>query len=151
MLTGPLDDKTLKEIQTLIKGNFTGRDELYAAAESLDDDALKRVCRRLAKHLTDNAIELQQIVTASGAAPAGPLDIESLADALFSLARANRGQSGVLRAAAEGERNLKVQYDRAVEATPDEAAKALLKKQRKEVEFGEEVLRNLKDSELDRH
>ncbi len=97
MLPRPMDDKTLAKIQELIERNFTGRDELYAAAQSMDDDARKQICRRLADHLADNAIELQQIVAASGAEPAGPLDVHAVASALFDLAKANRGEPGVLR------------------------------------------------------
>ncbi len=47
-------------------------------------------------------------------------------------------------AAAEGERDLKNEYDLAIEETPNQEAKALLDRQREEVEFGEQVLRNLK-------
>ncbi len=144
MMPTPLDARTLTELQSLIKGNFTGRDELYAAAESLDDVSLKNICRRLAMHLADNAIWLQQIVLASGVEPALPLETESRTESLFSLTRASRGESGVLCDAANCERHLKVEYDRAVEATPDDEAKAVLEKQREEVEFGEEVLCKLK-------
>ena len=40
-LYAALDKVTLAKIQELIEANFTGRDELYAAAESLDDEARK--------------------------------------------------------------------------------------------------------------
>ena len=74
-----LDAKILSEIQKLIEGNFTGRDELYAAAESMDDRSRERICRRLAEHLAANAIELQQLLKESGVEPAGPLDMQSIA------------------------------------------------------------------------
>ena len=74
----------LRKIQELIEANFAGRDELQAAAESLDDDARQRVCRRLANHLASHAAELQQIVTACGAEPAGPLDMEVIACACLT-------------------------------------------------------------------
>ncbi len=64
------DEKTLVKIQKLIEGNFAGRDELYAAAESLDSGSREHICRRLADHLAANAIELQQLLVASGVQPA---------------------------------------------------------------------------------
>lgn len=135
--------EALERIQELIESNFSGRDELYAAAESLDDAARQRVCRRLAQHLAGHAAHLQQIVSASGTDPAGPLDLEAIAAALFDLARMHSGERGVLKAAAEGESNLKQDYDRAIHATDDRDTEDLLKRQRKQVEFGEQVLRGM--------
>jgi hypothetical protein len=71
------------------------------------------------------------------------LDVESIANALFDLAKSNRGELGVLRTAAHGEHSLKQDYDQAIEATGDVEAEATLSKQRDQVEFGEEVLRNM--------
>ncbi len=147
MLPRQLDRETLAILQKLIEGNFTGRDELQAAADSLDDRDLKGICRRLSRQLADHAIELQQLVTASGAVPAEPLNVDLLATALFDLTKANRGEAGVIRAAAEGEHNLKTEYDRAIEDTAEADAKALLDRQRREVEFGEQVLRHLKGTD----
>lgn len=138
-----LDDKTLAKIQALIEANFSGRDELYAAGKSVDDKARELICRRLAAYLAANAIELQQIVAASGVDPAGPLDTEALARKLLDLAKSNRGESAVLRAAAEGEHSLKEEYDEAIEVIPDREAEAILRRHRDEVEFGEQVLRSI--------
>lgn len=133
----------LDRIQELIQANFTGRDELYAAAESLDDESRQRVCRRLAEFLAGHAVDLQQIVTAQGVEPAGPLDIESIAQTLFDLAKLNRGEPGVLQAAAEGERDLKESYDRAIDAAAGPESEDLLRRQRDDVEFGEQILRDM--------
>ena len=138
-----LDSRTLSNIQKLIESNFKGRDELYAAAESVDSESRERICQRLAEHLAANAIELQQIVTASGVQPAGPLDTEAIAYELFDLVKLNRGEAGVLDAAAKSERSLKKDYDVAIDRTADREAEALLRKQRADVEFGEQVLRNI--------
>ncbi len=72
-----------------------------------------------------------------------PLDTTAIAHALFDLAKLNRGESGVLGTAAEGEQNLKKDYDRAIETTQDEETEALLRRQREDVKFGEDVLRNI--------
>lgn len=144
-----LGEGTLSKIQKLIEANFTGRDELYAAAESSDDEARKQICCQLAAHLADHAVHLQQIVASSGVDPAEPLDVNEIASALFDLAKANRGETGVLQVAAEGERNLKEEFDRAIETTPDQEAKALLDKQRDNVEFGEQVLRNIHEKKVE--
>ena len=143
------DRKALEKIQKLIEANFAGRDELQAAAESLDDEARQRVCRQLADHLAGHAAELQQIVTACGAEPTGPLDLESIASALFDLAKMNSGERGVLKAVAEGEDNLKADYDRAIDAVSDQETEDMLRRQRDEVEFGEQVLRGMGGSDTD--
>jgi uncharacterized protein (TIGR02284 family) len=138
-----LETTTLASIQRLIEDNFTGRDELHAAAGSLDDESRARACRRLAEHLTANAIELQQIVKANGEAPAADRDMGAISQALFDLAKLNRGESAVLAAAAEGERSLKNDYDLAIEAIVDPEAIAVLQRHRAEVKCGEEMLRDM--------
>ena len=140
-----LDQVTLTEIQKLVEANFAGRDELHAAAEKLDDEARKQVCRRLADHLGGHAAELQQVLLAHGAEPVGPGDIPALADALFDLVKATRGPSGVIGTAEECEHDVKEEYDRAIDAASSKDAEGLLRKQRDEVEFGEKVLRSIKE------
>jgi uncharacterized protein (TIGR02284 family) len=146
MLPHKLDDTTLRKLQELVEANFAGRDELYAAADSLNDEDRKRVCRRLAEHLAGHAAELQQILAACGADPAGPLDIHATADKLFELAKASRGADGVLDVAESCEKNLKQEYDRAIQDTPNQEAEAMLQGQRDDVEFGEQVMRCMKNS-----
>jgi uncharacterized protein (TIGR02284 family) len=138
-----LSPQTLDRIQQLISANFAVRDELYAAARSLDDEARQQVCRRLAEHLAGHAVELQQILTASGERPVGPLDMNSLAEALFESAKQSHGESGVLAAAVEREHNLKEDYDRALDYVSQPQAENVLKRQREGVEFGEQVLRGM--------
>lgn len=69
--------------------------------------------------------------------------MKSIADALFDLAKSNRGEPGVLGTAAEGEGNLKEAYDRAIDVTHDPQGEDLLRRQREDVEFGEKVLREM--------
>jgi uncharacterized protein (TIGR02284 family) len=140
-----LNREALDQIQKLIEANFSGRDELYAAARSLDHEARRKVCRRLAEHLAGHAAELQQIVTACGVQAASPLDVDEIAYALFELARVNRGETGVLEAAAEGEQNLRQDYDQALDEVSNPAAENMLRRQRRGVEFGEQVLRGMTD------
>lgn len=139
-----LNPETLVKIQQLIVANFAGRDELYAAAQSLDDSARQQVCRRLAEHLAGHAVELQQILTASGQKPAGPLDLDYIAHALCESAKKSRGEQGVLATAAERERVLKEDYDRALNTMSHPQAENVLRRQREEVEFGEQVLHGMR-------
>jgi uncharacterized protein (TIGR02284 family) len=143
MLPTELRPEDLGKFQELIEANFTGRDELYAAARSMDDEARQQVCRRLAEHLAGHAAELQQIVAASGSDPAEPLDVEPIAEALFELAKMNHGERGVIDSAIEGERNLRKEYDRAIEDTSNPEATNTLHRQRDDVEFGEQILRGM--------
>ncbi len=141
-----LNQESLNRIQELIAANFTGRDELYAAANSLDSEAQQQVCHRLAEHLAGHAAELQQIVAASGVDPAGPLDLHALARSLFEIAKLNRGESGVLQAATEGEHNLKQDYEAAIDETDHPQTENVLRRQRDEVEFNEQVLRGMTEA-----
>lgn len=142
-----LDETTLAGIRELVEANFGSRDELYAAAASVDDEDRQRVCRRLAEHLAGHAAELQQVLAASGTDPAGPLDIDDIVVALFESIKAQRGAAAVVEAAEETQRDLKRGYDRAIKETPSQQAEGLLRGQRDQVDFGERVLRSMKRSE----
>jgi uncharacterized protein (TIGR02284 family) len=141
-----LDEATLRKLQRLVEANFAGRDELYAAANSLNSADRENVCKRLAEHLAANAIELQQILAASGADPASPPDTQAVAKRLFQLAKANRGSERVLDAAESCEINLKYEYDLAIQDTPNREAEAMLERQRDDVEFGQRMIRSMKKS-----
>lgn len=128
-------------MQRLIEQNFTGRDELYAAAESLDDEDGGRVCRRLAEHLADHAIYLQQILAANGYVPLEPTDIPELTIRLFDLVKSQKTSKAVIAAAENCEHVVRDAYDDAIDSTENQQLGGLLREQREDVEFGEEVLR----------
>lgn len=132
--------EALEQIQKLVEANFAGRDELNAAAASIDDDRRKAIVRQLADHLADHAIELQQIVTANGQKAWVPESIYSIAGALFDLITANRGPDGVIAAAERCEQNVVQAYDKAIAATQDPDTEGMLRRQRDEAEFGKNVL-----------
>ena len=136
MVPHNMPPEALDRIQKLVEANFAGRDELYAAAESLDDERRKAVVRQLADHLANHAIELQQIVTANGEKALGPEDIDSIADALFDLVKANSGPAGVIAAAEQCEQNVVEQYDKAIAATKNPDTEGMLRRQRDEAKFG---------------
>jgi uncharacterized protein (TIGR02284 family) len=142
-----LDDKALQQIQMLIEANFTGRDQLYAAADALDDESRKRVCRRLAEFLAGNAAHLQQIVQANGYDPVEPGAFSDLAEGLFDFAKSNRGAAGVITIAEDCEEAVKGAYDKAIEAVTDREAEGTIQKQRSDIEFGECVLRSMQPSD----
>ncbi|HEX5102610.1 MAG TPA: hypothetical protein VFV87_02285 [Pirellulaceae bacterium] len=144
-----LQPETLEQIQQLIVANFAGRDELYAAADTLDDGARRDVCRRLAEFLAGHAVELQQILKANGQAPAGPVAVDPIATAFFDSAQCSRGQVGVLAAAAERERDLKEGYQHALEKVSHPSAENVLRRHQKEVEFVEQVLRGMGAAEIE--
>ena len=142
-----LDKKTLDKIRELVEANFGGRDELYAAAESLDDQDAERVCRRLAEHLAGHATDLQHILAACGHEVTGPLDIDDIVAALFESIKQQQGAPGIFEVAEGKQRDLKRGYDRAIEETTTEDTKELLRGQRNQIEFAESVLRRMKHSE----
>lgn len=146
-----LDDKTLSKIQEMVEVTFAGRDRLYSAANHLDNDERREICRELADHLAGHAAELQQILAATGNDPKGPLDVHAIVDALLESARAQSGDSGVLDAAEKYTQEVKEDFDQAIEGTPDPDAREVLRHHRNGVEFGERVLRHMKrpDSETE--
>ncbi len=144
MLPKPLEQKTLAWLQELLELDFAGRDELYAVADSLENEDCREICRRLAEFLAGHAAELQQIVVGSGNDPAGPLDLDEIAHALIEGIKSHRGNSGVLGVAETVEREVRQEYDRAIRSTDDRDAEGMLQRQRQEIEFAERVLRTIK-------
>ena len=136
----------LSKIEELVRANYTGRDELYVAAKALEDDDHREVCRRLADHLAGHAAELQQILLANGGPALQPSDFYSIAEEIVESAKERKGTPGVLKVAEGYEKQVKDQYDSAINETPDDnrEAKALLERQRGNVEFGEKVLRSIR-------
>ena len=149
MRPNEFDKETLKKIQELVEVNFGMRDELYAAAKSLDNKDHERVCHRLAEYLGGHATHLQQLLISSGFDPAQPLDIDEIVNVLFDSIKKQCGTPGVLEAAEEAQRDLKHGYDRVIKESSPEEAKELLRSQRDQVEFTEQVLRSIKQSEVD--
>ena len=142
-----LDDKTLSKIQEMVEVTFAGRDKLYSAANHLDDEERREICRQLADHLAGHAAQLQQILTASGNDPKGPLDIHAIVDVLLESVCAHSGDSGVLDAAEKYTHEVKEDFDQAIEEIPDPDAREVLQHHRNGVEFGARVLRNLERPE----
>lgn len=144
-----LDDKTLSKIQEMMEVTFAGRDKLYSAANHLDDEERRDICRKLADHLAGHAIQLQQILKATGSDPKGPLDIHAIVDALLESIRSQSGDSGILDAAEKYTHEVKEDFDQAIEKTPDPDAREVLRHHRNGVAFGERVLRQMERPECE--
>ena len=141
-----LPPKIVRRIKELVDASFSGRDELYAAAETLDDEKRSNVCRQLANHLAGHAIELQQLLIANGETPPEPLDMYAVAEGFFNLAKSRHGESEVLRIAEICERTVKDRFDDVIDATKNEDTVALLERQRDDIEFGEHVLKTMQET-----
>ena len=136
-----LPPEMIRSIEELIDASYSGRDELYAAAELLDDDRRSRVCKRLAEHLAKHAIELQQLVTVNGGETLEPLDMYSVAESFFALAKSRRGEAGILDAAEECERVVKERFENVIAETDSDEAATILERQRNDIKFGEDILK----------
>lgn len=145
MLNANLPPQAIRRIEELIDASFAGRDELYAAAETLDNDQRTNICRQLADHLAAHATELQQLLKINGEDLQPPIDMYSVAESYFCLAKRRGGEAGVLSAAAECEREVKEKFDNAIEQTQDGDTSGLLERQRDDIEFGEDVLRSMQE------
>ena len=141
-----LRPELVKQIEQLVDASFAGRDDLYAAAESLDDDVRSNICRRLAEYLAKHATELQQLLLAHGEQAADPLDIHGIAEAYFGIVRTCGGEAAVLDAAESCEQKVKAQFDNVLQEIAGEYAASILERQRSQVELGATILRSMKTS-----
>jgi uncharacterized protein (TIGR02284 family) len=143
-----LDAKTIEQLRRIVAQTYAGRDDLYAAADSLNDEDLVTVCRKLADELAANSETLQQIILMQGAEAVAPETITSLlTKELASYLRENAPKKLILAGAKDSQSKLRGEYDAAIEATEDSEAEALLRRQREDVDFGERVLRRLSEGE----
>ncbi|MCA9262251.1 MAG: hypothetical protein KDA60_00320 [Planctomycetales bacterium] len=150
MLSRTLDPVTRANLQALVDANFTQRDELYEAAECLDDEDRRQVCQRLADHLAGHAIHLQQVLAQMGAGvPEPPASTDKQAQ--FRRAREVGGANAVLEIVERCEHSLNDVYARAIQATPDSEAVGIIEAQHRNVDFGERVLRSLRRDEGSAH
>ena len=138
-----MDRSTLPCLQELIRVNFAARDELYAAAGSVDDEGYRVICQRLADQLAGHAAELQQVVLANEGDPGDCGETYLTAETLFNAVKCDRGEVGVIAAAEDCERRVRQRYNRAIESTSDLEVAGLLRRQCNNVEFGEHVLRSM--------
>lgn len=136
-----LPPQMIHHIEELVDASFSGRDELYAAAETLDDERRSNICHQLADHLANHAIELQQLLLANGETPPEPLNMYAIAQGFFCFAKNRQGEAEVLRIAESCERTVKEHFDEVIDITSDADTSAMLERQRDDVEFGEHVLR----------
>lgn len=141
-----LPSKLIERIEELVDASFSGRDELYAAAKTLDDERRSNVCKQLADHLAGHAIELQQLLMVNGKEPPQPLDMFAVAKGFFQLAMNRDGESEVLRIAENCERTVKERFDEVIEEAPEGDTSAILERQRDDIEFGEQVLQSMQDA-----
>jgi len=148
MVFHPLSHGTLMSIRELAEANFAGRDELYAAVATVDDAPRKNICKQLADHLAAHGTELRQILVSSGHGDFDVADyqfLDHLTERMFlEMVKEVHGESSVLAAIEQCERNLKDRYDRTLESVPEQDAAGLLQRQRNQVEFGEQVAQTMR-------
>src|SRR5262245_15786244 len=139
-----LDEFTTDRIHQLILAVFAGRDDLYAAADTLDNERLAEICRRLGHELGGHAAELQQLVILQGREPPEPETVESrLQRAVLELVKQYQGNRAVVAEVEVSEKEVKRQYEEAIEATPNREVKGVLRRHRDNAQFGEDILHEL--------
>lgn len=143
-----LDSQTIERLRTLVAATYSGRDDLYQAAANLEDAELAAICRNLADDLAGSSAHLTQILAMHGKQPSDTGNVKAvLTHEIMRLIREHERDKGILSAAKEVERGLGDQYDATIAATTNAEAQALLENQKKEVEFGEKVLRHIAKGE----
>lgn len=140
-----LSPQMITRIEELVDASFCGRDELYAAAKTLDDERRSRICHQLAEHLAGHAIELQQLLTVNRHQPPQPIDTYAVAEAFFQLAMNRDGEAEVLKIAENCERTVKERFEKVIESAPEGDTSAILSRQRDNIEFGEQVLQSMQE------
>ncbi len=134
-------------VRRLIAAGFAGRDELYAAAEALQDDGHRIVCDRLAAVLAGDATQLQQTLVRLGEEISDPTpdSLESWDEAVFEEAKRRQDETGVLNAAAAGMHRLRGCYEQALESPANVSLYRLLRMHCNDVVLSEQILRQMAD------
>lgn len=139
-----LDSRTIERLRDLAAATYSGRDDLYLAADNLEDAELAAICRKLADDLAGNGAHLAQILAMHGTEASDTGNVKAAqTDEIIRSIREHEHDKGVLSVAKEVERGLGDQYGATIAATGNAEAQALLKKQKEKVEFGEKVLRHI--------
>lgn len=139
-----LDHETIERLRELVATTYAGRDDLYEAARNLKDEDLVAICRKLAEDLAANSTHLAQILAMHGKESGGASNVRAvLTEEIIRYLHGLENDKGVLSAAKAVERGVREQYEATIAATNDPETQALLKKQREEAAFGEQVLRRI--------
>jgi uncharacterized protein (TIGR02284 family) len=139
-----LNPETIAQLRQLVATNYAGRDDLYAAAEQLDDEDLSAICHKLADDLAGHTAFLEQIIVMHGAEPGFEENIAStLSEEIMQLLRKGRGDQGIVSAVQEKQGQLREKYDETIAATDNPEAQSILEQQKKDVDFAERVLRQV--------
>ena len=143
-----LDPQTIERLRELVIATYTGRDDLYLAADHLNDEELAAICRKLADDLAGNSAHLEQIIVMHGEKPGSDEKIRAvLGHEIMKFLREHGRDTAILSAAKETQKELRGQYDATIAATGDSEAQGVLKKQRRDVEFAERVLGRIAEHE----
>ncbi len=137
------DEQTLSKIQQLIEANQACREKLYAAARTLNDEERQCDCVELARYLREHEDVLKRILRVAKADYPDPPDVSEILDALFESIRGKSGSPGVVDVTKDIQKDLKQQYDQAIEECDDERTQEVLRRQRENVE---DVSRKLKEA-----
>jgi uncharacterized protein (TIGR02284 family) len=138
-----LDDETVKRLRELVAATYVGRDDLYLAAEHLNDGELAVICRKLADELAGQSAHLEQVILMQGEAAGGEEEETvraALREEIMKFLREHGRDPAILSAAKKSQHELRDRYDATIAATEDSETQGVLKKQREEVDFGERVL-----------
>ena len=137
-----IDDPTIERLRELVSAMYGGRDELYAAAEQLDNEDLAVICRTLADDLAGDTAYLEQIIVGHGREAGYREAVTSaLSEEIMKLFREGRGEEGVVSKAKQGQSELRERVDETIGATQDAEVQSLLAHQKRHIELAERVLR----------
>jgi uncharacterized protein (TIGR02284 family) len=139
-----LDSKTIARLRQLVVATYSGRDDLYTAAEQVGDDDLSVICRKLADNLAGHAADLEQIILMHNEEPGFEDALTStLSYEILQFLRKGRGDNGIISVVQKEQSDIQKQYDATIAAARDPAAHEVLEKQKKDVNFAERVLRRV--------
>jgi uncharacterized protein (TIGR02284 family) len=139
-----LDPETIAQLRQLVATNYAGRDDLYTAAEHLDDEDLSAICRKLADDLAGNTAFLEQIIVMHGAEPGFAEKVAfTLGEEIMQFLRSGRGDQSIVSAMQDKQGQLREKYDETIAATDNPEAQSILEQQKKDVDFAERVLRQV--------
>jgi uncharacterized protein (TIGR02284 family) len=145
---GTFDSETVRQIRHIVGTTYAGRDDLYAAADQLQDGDLAVICRNLADDLAGKSVYLTQLIAINGDDPTAEHKVASaLTDEIMRFLRNERGDAGIVAAVKESQQRLREDYDQTIAAMRHPEAHAVVEEQKRGVEFAERVLRKVAPQE----
>ncbi len=144
-----MNDKTIEQIQDLIRINIDSYKGFEQAAETIESDDIAELFSIIAGHRRNHAAELREVVQLTDEEAEDSESIKGKVHRWWLSARGKLSDGdnhAVLSEAERGEDAIKHEYEDALKNLDDAAIKQVVMKQYAEVKQGHDRVRDLRDA-----